>query len=176
MICACSSVLGKSHDNRFSQRLLWIQHLSEQQPQQTNHGGVPGSVPTAHAQWRHSLSRGRRGAPYLPDPSAATEGANMLTMCLTMEIYHRYVPLIYYFLFFRSPFPIPQSPALLPLGSLLVCSTFYFSDIMILWSSWWFCIPLPLIKCQDLFAAADGWLLLDSGWFVLLYILYLYLR
>ena len=40
--------------------------------------------------------------------------------------------------------------------------------IKILLCSRWFCIPPHLRQCIVLFAVAEGWLLLDIGWFALL--------
>ena len=47
------------------------------------------------------------------------------------------------------------------------CTASYF--VKIIWCSRWFCKPPPPILrlCIALFAVAEGWLLLDIGWFVL---------
>ena len=41
--------------------------------------------------------------------------------------------------------------------------------IKIIWCSRWFCNPPILRLCIALFAVAEGWLLLDIGWFVLFF-------
>ena len=45
------------------------------------------------------------------------------------------------------------------------CTASYF--VKIIWYSRWFCIPPLLRQCIVIFAVAEGWLLLDIGWFVL---------
>ena len=39
--------------------------------------------------------------------------------------------------------------------------------VKIIWCSRWFCNPNPMRLCLALFVVAEGWLLLDIGWFVL---------
>ena len=41
--------------------------------------------------------------------------------------------------------------------------------VKIIWCSRWFCNPPILRLCYALFAVAEGWLLLDIGWFVLFF-------
>ena len=42
--------------------------------------------------------------------------------------------------------------------------------ILIIWCSHWFCTPSShLRQCIALYTVAEGWLLLDIGWFVLLF-------
>ena len=45
------------------------------------------------------------------------------------------------------------------------CTASYF--VKVIWCSRWFCTPPILRLCIALFAVAEGWLLLDIGWFVL---------
>ena len=45
------------------------------------------------------------------------------------------------------------------------CTASYF--VKIIWCSRWFCNPPILRVCIALFAVAEGWLLLDIGWFIL---------
>ena len=46
------------------------------------------------------------------------------------------------------------------------CTASYF--VKIIWCSCWFCYPLPILRLNiAYFAVAEGWLLLDIGWFVL---------
>ena len=48
---------------------------------------------------------------------------------------------------------------------------FYF--VKIIWCSCWLCTPPPILRLNiAYFAVAEGWLLLDIGWFVLFLILF----